>query len=240
MISQLLITITLACSSPQLDGIVLNTVHGASAEALFQTLSPTDSVNWLTLGTLYANRIFMLESGDKRRDADSALYYFRKAQKVCPANPVIAAYIAVATGLRAKEDGFWRKITGKTKDQAHEAFMVTDSLLRSNPDNLAVQFLGACLLREASKHFDDARDFQLTSHRAFQKLHNLALAVHADVFFTPDVHGQILLSLALLEIKLATDEKPDVLSCQYITQLLVYFSDSPAAEYAREKKLQCE
>ncbi|MEK7640033.1 MAG: hypothetical protein AAB424_02760 [Patescibacteria group bacterium] len=240
MLQPLLITIAFTCTTPELAGTQLNTTHGSAATRQLEQISRSDSTAWTTLGTLFANRIFMMESTNKRQDADSALFYFRKAQAVCPNNPVIAAYIAVATGLRAKEDGFWRKITGKTENQALGAFALMDTIRQQNPKNLAVQFLSACLFRDAPKQFDSARAYHQKSYDTFHALHSIALSGTVRQFFTPDVHGHILLSLANLVGKLEASQDADMLSCQYITQLLAHFPNSPAAEYARDKKLQCE
>lgn len=240
MVTSLLIPILLTCTTPQLTGALLNTTHGDAAAQQLETLPRDDSVAWSTLGTLFANRIFMMESRAKRQDADSALYYFKRAQAVCPENVVIASYIAVAIGLRAKEDGWFRKLTGKTERHAHDAFVQMDTLRQQNLDNLAVQFLAACMFRDAPPQFDDARQFQLSSYETFQRLHCMTLELESSDFFTPEVHGHILLSLALLVRKLESRENATLLSCQYIAQLLENFPYSPAAVYAKTKNLQCE
>lgn len=239
MILNLLFTITLSCTSPDLAGTTLNTTHGPEATALLEVLPRHDSTAWFAIGTLYANRIFMMESKNKREDADSALAYLQRARALCDDNAVIAAYETVALGLRAKEDGWFRKISGKTTRQAHSAFVRMDSLRLACPDNLAVQFLSACMFRNAPKQFSDSRAFQLTSYATFQTLHQAALREEKTAFFTPDVHSHILVSLAILVEKLENDRTAEQLSCEYIQALLEQYPQSPAATYARTKKLPC-
>ncbi len=96
------------------------------------------------------------------------------------------------------------------------------------------------MFRDASKHFKDAQMFRLTSYKTFQSLHVLALEGKHPSFFTPDVYSHILLSLAILVEKLEDQASADTLSCKYISQLIDGYPDSPAAEYARSKKLVCE
>lgn len=238
MVAQALITIVLATAVPT-AGTTINTTHGKEAEQQLQTLPRTDST-WATLGTLFANRIFMMESPNKRRDADSAIYYFRKAQNVFPTDPVIAAYLNVSIGLRAKEDNGFQKLFGNTKERAHDAFVTMDSIRTAYPQNLTVQFVSACMFRDASKHFKDAHAFRLTSYKTFQSLHVLALEGKHESFFTPDVYSHVLLSLAILVEKLEDQTGADTLACKYISQLIDGYPNSPAAEYARSKKLKCE
>ncbi len=238
MVSQLLVTISLACSSPQLDGTVLNTMHGKVATSQFQALSPADSTNWYTLGVLYANRIFTMESKNKRRDADSALHFLRKARTLCPENPVIAAYIAVTIGLRVKEDNIFKQKFGDSRARANETFRVMDSLQRAYPKNLAVQFLSACLFREASKYIKNQATFLLTSYDTFHSLHKMALSGQHQEFFSPDVRGHILLSLAILIGKLENHAEADATAQEYIAALFREWPNTPAAKYAQEKKMQ--
>lgn len=238
MVAQVFFTIVLTTATPTV-GATINTTHGKEATKQLQTLPRTDTT-WATIGTLFANRIFMMESENKRRDADSAIYYFRKAQETFPTDPIIAAYLTVSIGLRAKEDNSLQKLFGGTKERAHTAFVTMDSIRKAYPENLTVQFVSACMFRDASKHFKDAHAFQLMSYQTFQNLHVLALEGKHPTFFTPDVYSHVLLSLAMLVEKLEDQASADTLACQYISQLIDGYPHSPAAEYARSKKLVCE
>lgn len=228
----------LLCTTPELLGERLMTTMGLSADSLIQALPRTDST-YATLGMLLVNQVALKETDNKKRKADSALYYLQLARQSCPTNPVINAYIQVATGLRANEDPTLKKLLGNTKERAYTAFATMDSIRLQNPENLAVLFLSAYMFRDASEKLDGYRDFRVTSYKTFQALHVLALEGQYNDFFTDDVYSALLLSLGILVHTLEAHAHADTLACQYIAQLHAHFPNSRAAADAHRKKIGC-
>ncbi|MEK7570532.1 MAG: hypothetical protein AAB515_03795 [Patescibacteria group bacterium] len=224
--------------TPELNGERINSTLGPHANSLIASLPRTDST-YFTLGSLFANRVFVKESTNNKQDADSAIYYLGKAKVLCPNNAVIAAYIAIATAMRAKETGLFQFISGKMVENGHVAFVCMDSVRKANPENLAVQFLSASLFAEASAFFSDKKMFRLQSMSTFQSLHLQAIEGSNPTFFQDEVQAHILLSLALLEKKLDNRRESRALQCQYFEQIQIAYKETAAARFVERKKLAC-
>lgn len=180
----------------------LITVAGSTADSLLQTL-PRDSGACATVGILFTNKVFLKQTNDGKRDADSAIAYLDCALAYSW-NPRLQAYAYIARALRASKDGLWAKLLGGTKARATEAFECCDSLARCNPGDLGVQFLAANLFQEGDK-LDQKMYYWQRAWDIFADLDACASA--ADPFFTPEVRGNILLNQGKLMRKLRLDGK---------------------------------
>ena len=206
---------------------------GPEADSVLASL-PRDTSSFATVGVLFTNRVFLRQTTDGRRDADSAIAYLTAAIAYHP-TPQLQAYLFVATALRASKDGLWAKLTGSTKNRATEAFAQCDSLALLYPDDLGVQFLTANLFQEGDKLDQKMYYWQ----RAWDITADLweRQQSHA-AFFTPEVHASLLLIEGKLIVKLrrfgAESNERAVAVWQRAIQ---EFPNTNAAQNARK---QCE
>jgi len=189
------------------------TTTGKTADSLIQAL-PHDSSTYAKIGILYANMGFLNHAPNAQQTADSAVWYLGKALQFQP-TPENRAYNCVARLLRVREDNFWQKISGKTREKAELLFAECDSLAKENPDNLTVQFLTANLFTEANalsqKNYYWQRGLEI-----FQALSEYGRFEHlfqpnpGENFFNAEVFANILLNSAKLEFKLSDKDKTDL------------------------------
>jgi hypothetical protein len=175
----------------------LLTLEGPAADSVLASL-PRDTSSFATVGVLFTNRIFLRQTADGRRDADSAIAYLTAALAYRP-TPRLQAYLYVARAIRASRDGLWEKLTGSTKNRATAAFEACDSLALLYPSELGVQFLAANLFQEGNKLKQKMYYWQ----RALEITASMWERVPTQRdFFTPEVQATLLLNEGKLIIKL--------------------------------------
>ena len=211
----------------------LLTLAGPGADSVLASL-PRDTSSFATVGVLFTNRVFLRQTADSRRDADSAIAYLSAAIAYQP-TPRLHAYLFVARALRASKDGLWAKLTGSTKSRATEAFEACDSLALRYPDDLGVQFMTANLFQEGDK-LEQKMYFWQRAWDIGTALRERA-PTHQE-FFTPEVRATLQLNEGKLIVKLhrfGTESSTQALVLWQRT--IQEYPNTNAAANARE---QCE
>lgn len=215
------------------------TTTGKTADSLIQVLF-RDSSTYAKIGILYANMGFLNHTEDPQQTADSAVYYLRKALQFQP-TPENQAYFCVARLLRVREDNFWQKFRGITKEKAEILFAECDSLAKGNPGNLTVQFLAANMFTEANassqKKYYWQRGLEIfQALSGYGRLERLFQPDPSKNFFNAEVFANILLNSAKLEFKLSEKKEVDLKSARLKWQtVLRMFPETLAATNAAKQ-----
>jgi hypothetical protein len=226
-----LIMLLLLCTSSQSQDEPICTLSGEVADSIIQTL-PRDATAYAQVGILFTNKVFLRNTNDGKRDADSAIVFLTSACESKP-TPRLQVYLYIAKALRASKDGFWAKVTGGTKSRATEAFDACDSIARSYPDDLGVQFLTANLLEEG--------DRLEKNWYYWQRAWDILTALHvrdagSTGFFTEEVRGMILLNQGKLIIKLRLyGETSSDSANMFWARVIAQYPNTSAAENARDQ-----
>lgn len=211
----------------------LSTLAGSQADSTIASL-PRDTSSFATLGILFTNRVFLRQTTDGRRDADSAITFLTSASAYQP-TPRLHAYLCAARAIRASKDGLWAKLTGSTKSRATLAFEACDSLALLYPNDLGVQFIAANLFLEADrleqKKYYWQRAWDITADLQERSPTHQA-------FFTPEVHASLLLNEGKLIVKLRRfGSESDNRALAIWQRIIQAYPNTNAAENARQ---QCE